>query len=57
MNQLSKPHYPFLNARCLQSLLLVFISIITVPAFVSGQQSVKALETDEQQVASRNTCS
>ncbi len=49
MSQLSKL-YP--NARCLQILLLAFISTITIPVCVSQQQSVKALPT---QVASRNT--
>ena len=55
MNQLSKPHYPLLKIRYLQSLLLALVSIITTPAFVSQQQSVQALETDGQQVASVNT--
>lgn len=55
MNRLSKSPKPLPNVLCLQSLLLIFISIITVPAFVSDQQSVKALETDGQQVATRNT--
>ncbi len=55
MSQRSKPYYHLPNARYLQSLLLVFISIVTVPIFGSQQQSVKALETDGEQVASRNT--
>ena len=51
MSQLSKPYR---QTRYLQILLAV-ISIITAPAFLSGQQSVKALEAEENQVASRNT--
>ncbi len=51
MSQLSKPYRP---TRYLQILLAV-ISIITVPASLSGQQSVKALEAEQNQVASRNT--
>lgn len=51
MSQLSKPYR---QTRYLQILLAV-ISIITVPAFLSGQQSVKALEAEENQLASRNT--
>ena len=51
MSQLSKPYR---QTRYLQILLAV-TSIITAPAFLSGQQSVKALEAEENQVASRNT--
>lgn len=51
MSRLSKPH---LKNHYLQ-ILLAFLSVITVPAFVSQQQSVKALEIDSEQVASRNT--
>ena len=51
MSQLSKSYR---QTRYLQILLAV-VSIITVPAFLSGQQSVKALEAEENQVASRNT--
>ena len=51
MSQLSKPYRP---TRYLQ-ILLAAISIITVPASLSGQQSVKALEAEQNQLASRNT--
>jgi murein DD-endopeptidase MepM/ murein hydrolase activator NlpD len=55
MKQLSKSHSPLRKIRYLQSLLLALVSVIATPAFVSQQQSVQALETDGQQVASINT--
>jgi len=56
MNRTSKPHFPLLKARYLSILSVVAIMVVTVPAFVSQQQSVKALEAEGEKVATtRNT--
>lgn len=55
MNQGSTSHKPRQNfARSKQTLLLIALSLVSVPALVWKQQSVKALEVETNQLASNN---
>lgn len=52
MSHKSKPHLPLLNKPYISMLSLVAVAIVSVPASLSDSQSVKALETEGEQVAS-----